>query len=82
MTLGIYVIHEFPLKMLGKHGFDFLPFPEWTRWLMAIFWFLVCHCIVLGLRKFKFSRIAFFGDEKSISSLIKAVKTYVVSLVA
>lgn len=71
-TLGVYVLHEWPLVQLGKAGLPVLPLPCWTRWPLALAWFLLCHAIVAGLRRVPSLKFAFFGptthDSKSCPS--------------
>ncbi|MBQ7177106.1 MAG: acyltransferase [Victivallales bacterium] len=69
-SLGVYVLHEWPMMQVGRAGFPPLPFPEWTRWSIALVWFLACHFIVLGIRRFSFFRFMFFGDEKHLATVV------------
>lgn len=61
-SLGVYVVHEYPLILIGKYA-AFSPAPAWSRWIIAIGWFLACHFAVLLIRHFSASRFLFFGDE-------------------
>ena len=60
-TLGVYVLHEWPLIQLGKATLPALPLPGWTRWPLALAWFLLCHGIVSSIRHHPVLRPAFFG---------------------
>ena len=60
-TLGVYVLHEWPLVQLGKADLPVLPLPCWTRWPLALAWFLLCHAIVAGIRHVPSLKFAFFG---------------------
>ena len=71
-TLGVYVIHEYPLRLIGEHFTGALA-PSWTRWPLAIVWFLVCHFVVLQIKYFVLSRILFFGDEGRILGVMEKV---------
>lgn len=62
-SLGIYVVHEYPLILVQKYV-SFTPAPAWSRWIIAIGWFLVCHFIVLMIRRYKYSGFFVFGDEE------------------
>ncbi len=67
-TLGVYVMHEFILLKAGS-AFSIPPFPSWTRWIIAVMYFFVCHCVVVILRSNAYSKIVFFGDERRLSEL-------------
>ena len=62
-SLGVYVLHEYPLFLLGRH-MTILPLPSWSRWFVALVVFLLCHFIVVGLKRFSITRFVFLGDEK------------------
>ena len=80
-TLGVYVLHEWPLMQIGAAKLPWLPLPEWTRWPVAIGWFLVCHAAVMGIRRLSATRIFFFGDEKRLASAIDRISSLVAALV-
>ena len=65
-SLGIYVIHEYPLCLLGRHC-QILPLPGWSRWLVAIGLFYLCHGIIVVVKHYAFTRLTFFGDEKLLA---------------
>ena len=65
-SLGIYVMHEYPLYSLGRHC-SALPLPGYSRWLVAIGIFFLCHFVVVLLRRYAFTRFAFFGNEKLLA---------------
>lgn len=67
-TMGVYVLHEIILIMAGE-SLQFLPFPSWTRWPVAIAYLLLCHFAVILVRRFRSLRFMFFGDEKRIESV-------------
>lgn len=69
-SLGVYVLHEWPMEKLGNTGVAFLPFPEWTRWPVALAWFLACHLAISGIRKIHLFQLVFFGDEKWLYAII------------
>ena len=72
-TLGVYVLHEWPLIQLGKSEIGCFPLPCWTRWPMALVWFLVCHFTVSEIRRVPAFRIFFFGDEPMLCRLFEKV---------
>lgn len=59
-TMGVYVIHERPLVVAAAYG---ISLPSWSRILLAICLFLLCHAIVNVVQRNRVTRIAFFGDE-------------------
>ena len=65
-SLGIYVIHEYPLCIVGGH-LPILPLPSWSRWIVALAVFLLCHFVVVVVKRFSITRFAFFGDEKMLA---------------
>ena len=72
-TLGVYVLHEWPLIQIGKSGLSCLPFPFWTRWPLAIAWFLVCHYIITYIRRAPTLRTIFFGNERRLTLLFERI---------
>lgn len=66
-SLGVYVIHEYPMQLIERH-ISFTPLSSDVRWLVAIAWFLVCHVIVLLIQHIKISRLFFFGDSVLIEN--------------
>jgi fucose 4-O-acetylase-like acetyltransferase len=72
-TLGVYIIHEWPLIQIGKTGLSFLPLTRWSRWPLALGWFLLCHYAVMGIRRIPKLRILFFGDEQRLASIIEYI---------
>ena len=67
-SLGIYVVHEYPLYALGGH---LSPLPACSRWLVAICYFLACHCLVALLKRFWTTRIVLFGDEPAMANAFR-----------
>lgn len=61
-SLGVYVLHEYPLILVHKYA-AFTPAPAWSRWIIAIGWFLVCHFTVVMIKRSKYCRFFVFGDE-------------------
>lgn len=65
-SLGIYVIHEYPLYVAGS-CLPILPLPSWSRWIVALVVFLMCHFVVVVVKRFSITRFAFFGNEKMLA---------------
>ena len=60
-TLGVYLLHEWPLMLVGRH-FTIAPFPQYLQWMLAIALFFACHFIVLAIRKSEILRTWFLGE--------------------
>lgn len=71
-SLGVYVIHEYPLNILGRH-LSLLPLPSWSRWFAAIGIFLLCHFVVAMLKRYLITRFAFFGNEEMLADGLRRV---------
>ena len=65
-TLGVYVLHEYPLFLLGRH-MAISPLPSWSRWIVALVVFLFCHFVVVVVKRFSITRFVFFGDERFLA---------------
>lgn len=63
-TMGVYIIHERPFELFVKYLPTFVPLPEWTRILLAISWFFVCHFAICAIRNHAKSNFLFFGNEQ------------------
>lgn len=74
-TMGVYVLHEVVLINAGE-TFPFLHFPSWTRWLVAIVYFLVCHFVVISIKRCAAVKFMFFGDEKRTESLFSFLSKF------
>lgn len=69
-TLGVYVMHQWPLVQV--RDFELMPAPllgQW-KWPVALLVFLVCHLITLALRRSTVLNFVFFGNEKWLSCYI------------
>ena len=62
-TLGVYVLHEWPLVQVHKY-FHFDPLPSCWRWPLALGLFTFCHYIVIAIRRHGRLNFIFFGEEK------------------
>lgn len=74
-SLGVYVVHEYPMYVLGRYLPD-VPFPACSRWLVALGVFIACHCLVCLLKRCRITRLVFFGDEASLTSLLRRVPSH------
>ena len=72
-SLGIYVIHEYPLYSMGRHC-SILPLPGWSRWFVAVCIFLLCHFTVAMMRRYAFTRFSFFGNEKLLADTLRNLR--------
>lgn len=61
-TLGVYLLHEWPLAMIGRH-FVIEVFPSWLQWLLTFGIFFSCHYIVAGINRSRMLKMFFFGDN-------------------
>lgn len=73
-TLGVYVMHEWPLMQIHKY-FQFEPLSSYWRWPLALALFLTCHYFTVLIRRYSISKFIFFGDEKLLSSKLDLVFT-------
>lgn len=65
-TLGVYVMHEWPLIQIHK-CFKFEPLSSCWRWPLALAIFFACHYLTVLIRRCPVSKFFFFGDEKWLS---------------
>ena len=63
-TMGVYIIHERPFELIVKYLPSVVPLPSWTRMLLAISWFFVCHFAICAIRNHAKSNFLFFGNEQ------------------
>ena len=69
-TLGVYVMHEWPLIQIHKYC-SFEPLPSWSRWPLALALFLVCHFLTVWIRRNSKLNFIFFGDVKWLSGKVE-----------
>lgn len=62
-SMGVYVIHEWPMSLLGQ--VSCCPLPSWTRWGVALAWFLVCHCVIMIINRSDVLSMLFYGRWRS-----------------
>lgn len=65
-TLGVYVLHEWPLVQIHKH-FMFQPLSSYWRIPLTLCLFFACHYVTIAIRKYPKANFFFFGDEKWLS---------------
>jgi len=69
-TLGVYVMHEWPLIQIHKYLlFDTLP-AQW-EWILTCVLFLICHYLTIAIRRSSNAQMVFFGDERWLSGVIR-----------
>lgn len=71
-TLGIYVIHEWPLMFLHKNYLK-SPLEGWLAWPLALILFLGCHYLTLMIRRNLMVSRFFFLDKSFIMRLWEGV---------
>lgn len=71
-TLGIYVIHEWPIVQMHKY-FHFDPLPSCWRWPLALGLFMFCHYVVIAIRQHRRLNLIFFGEEKWLAGKIDEI---------
>lgn len=73
-TLGVYLLHEWPLVMVGKH-FEISAMSVSVSLGLALALFFVCHYIVIFINSVSFIRNFFFGNYGCLAnSLVKFYK--------
>ena len=73
-TLGVYLLHEWPLVMVGKH-FEINAMPVSVSLGLALALFFVCHYIVIFINSVSFIRNFFFGNYGCLeNSVVKFYK--------
>ena len=75
-TLGVYILHEWPLIQIGQAGLSFLPLACWARLPLAFTWLLICHFAIMCIRRIPIFSIFFLGDEKRLALFIDGVYEY------
>ena len=72
-TLGVYVMHQWPLVQIKEFGLMTSPFAGYWKWPFALALFLFCHYITLGLKRSRLLNSVFFCNEKWLSECIDGV---------
>lgn len=68
-SMGVYIVHTWPMMMMGAL-IPWFPFPSWTRWLVAIVYFLICHYAIVLIKSTHWTRFFLFGDEAWLTSVL------------
>ena len=71
-TLGVYVIHEWPLIQVHKY-FQFESLPSCWRWPLTLVLFMGCHYVIVAIKRYRRLSFVFFGDEKWLASKVNLV---------
>jgi len=69
-TLGVYVMHEWPLIQISKYC-SIAPLSAYYRWPLALIVFLACHYVTVAIKADCRLRFFFFGDEKWFSGVVR-----------
>ena len=69
-TLGVYVMHEWPIVQVHQHC-DFKTLCSMWQWPITLIVFLLCHYITQTIKAHKKLKFLFFGDEKWVSGVLK-----------
>lgn len=69
-TLGVYVMHEWPLAELGRNEILRTHFPGWTMWPISVALFFSLHYLTVMIKGNDVLRFFFFGNEKWLSSML------------
>lgn len=74
-TLGVYVMHEWPMAQLSKAGL-MQGFSSLVQWPLALLLFFVFHYLTLGIRAVPRLKFFFFGDEKWLAEKLRQNKFF------
>lgn len=77
-TLGVYVIHEWIVIRASEH-LD-MAYPFVCKWIFAVVLFLVCHMVVVGIKRVKCLDAVMFSDEDWIAGKFTQVQNSIISL--
>ena len=72
-TLGVYVIHEWPIIHVARIGGFHMLGPKW-QWPMGLAIFFICHFLTTAIRRNAYLKIFFFGDEKWLASVFSRLR--------
>lgn len=68
-TLGVYVMHEWPIIQINKYC-EFKTLCSVWQWPITLMVFFLCHYITLIIKSKKLLNFCFFGDEKWLSKVL------------
>lgn len=69
-TLGVYVMHEWPLIQVHEY-YSFEPLSAYWRLPLALILFFAFHYVTVAIKANNTLKCLFFGDEKWLSGVIK-----------
>lgn len=69
-TLGVYVIHEWPLVQIHKY-FDIAPLSSVWQWPLAFALFFICHYMTAVIDSNRWLKFFFFGDEAWLAGVLE-----------
>ena len=69
-TLGVYVMHQWPLIQIKGFGLMPSPIVGYLKWPLALSLFLSCHYITLGIKRSRLLNSVFFCNEKWLAEHI------------
>lgn len=69
-TLGVYVIHEWPLVQIHKY-FDIVPLSSVWQWPLTFALFFICHYMTVVIGSNRGLKFFFFGDEAWIAAVLE-----------
>ena len=69
-TLGIYVIHEWPMTQIKAHGVMVSPIPACYQYFIAAMIFFGLHYFMVFVKKHMLLNDLLFGNERSITTRI------------
>ena len=68
-TLGVYVMHEWPMIQIHKYC-AINPLPAIWRWPLTFALFFLCHYITIAIKSNSKLKFVFFGDQKWLQGKI------------
>ncbi len=74
-TIGIYVMHQWPMMQIKNFGLMPEPLPACWQYPIGIAVFTACHITTLVIRRNQRLNSIFFGSEKGLAIWIDAVIT-------
>ena len=80
-TLGVYVMHEWPLVFLRK-GFNLDPLPSWSSWLAACFVLIALHYATKAILSCQALRMFFFMGKDNARSIVAGITSMAKHLVS
>lgn len=72
-TLGVDVLHERIFEFAVRH-FHIFPLDHRWCWLLPLAIFFFFHYLIVFIRRWKLTRIAFFGDARWLADKLCAIR--------